>query len=187
MSEPETSAGAEGAPTPATDPRTFVARLFGRLLLRELDAESLAELRAPDVAGALAEAGVTLPESDDLDELGAEFFQTVLQPAGRPPLVHSLWREGKYDGDAAVDVRRVAEGLGLQLAAGARGAPPDHLGCLLTLWAELRDRDAEFAGKFASTHLAWVSKSSAPNAGPGFYGDLLRACAALCDEIVRAP
>ncbi|MCR9245905.1 MAG: molecular chaperone TorD family protein [bacterium] len=191
----EAPAGGDSPNAGAHDPRTLVARLFGRLLLRELDRPTLVELQAPAIAAALAATGIEVPgvdvESADcdavLEELGAQFFSQVLHPAGRGPLVHSLYREGKYDGDAAADVRKVAKGAGLELADGARGAAPDHLGCLLTLWAELRDRDAEFAQKFGATHLTWVARSPAAAGGPGFYGALLRAVADLCDEIVGSP
>ena len=67
----------------------------------------------------------------------------------------------------------------------ARNAPVDHLGCLLTLWAELHERDTKAAARFARQHLAWVAHSAAPRAqGDGFYDQVQRATAALCAEIV---
>lgn len=198
MTDGSTPAGESAGGSPharESDPRTLVARLFGRLLLRELDRPTLVELQAPAISAALSATGIEVPDVDvesadcesALEELGAQFFSQILHPAGRGPLVHSLYREGKYDGDAAADVRKIAKGAGLELADGARGAAPDHLGCLLTLWAELRDRDAEFAQKFAVTHLVWVARSPAAAGGPGFYGAVLRAVADLCDEIVDSP
>ena len=166
------------------DPCIGPARLFARLLLRELDAETLDELRQPEVAAALAEMSIEVPEAEHLDELGAQFFEMILQPKGHPPLVQSLWNDGKYDGDATVAVRQIAEAAGFELGAGARKAPVDHLGCLLSLWSELREQGSDWAEPFAQNHLAWVEHSSAPTAPEDrFYGSVLRATAALVAEI----
>ena len=161
------------------------ARLFAALLLRELDAAALEELRRPEIRAALAALSVSLPDEADLPTLASDFFAQVLQPANTPPLVQSLWAEGKFDGDAAVAVRSYAEAAGLELAEAARNAPVDHLGCLLTLWAELHEREPDAAARFARQHLAWVAGSTASRAqGDRFYDQVQRATAALCVEIV---
>ena len=129
--------------------RALVAltRWVGETLLRELDGDALAALRAVPVAEALAAHGLELPaEAEEdawLDERAADFHDLFLSPTGAP-LVQSLWQEGRYEGGAAGRVRQLAESLGLSLdAEAARGAAPDHLGCILLLWAEARGRAPE--------------------------------------------
>jgi TorA maturation chaperone TorD len=161
-----------------------VARLFSRLLLFELDAASLAELQEPGTARALANLGVQLPERSDretLDDLAAEYFATFLQPTEGGPPVQSLWTGGQYEGDAAVEVRQLAEVAGLELNRDlARGAAPDHLGCLLWLWAETVEVVPEGAEAVAQRHLAWAQPCLArAGAREGFYAQLARAVGAL--------
>ena len=59
------------------------ARLFGRVLLRELDAATLAELREPDVADAFSALEVAVPHDDELPSLGQRYFELFLHPGGR--------------------------------------------------------------------------------------------------------
>ncbi|MCA8950791.1 MAG: molecular chaperone TorD family protein, partial [Planctomycetes bacterium] len=165
------------------DPRTRAARLFGRLLLAELDAATLDELRAPAIATALAEIGIELPAPEALDTVAAEYFEHVLHPRGQAPLVQSLWHGGSYEGEAAVAVRRVAAAAGVELGPGARGAPPDHAGCLLVLWAELRERNAVIANDFATVHLGWLPAAIARSRATGFYAAVLAAIGGLCADL----
>jgi len=165
------------------EPRTLVARLFGSLLLREINGPTLAALQDPDTAAALADLGIDVPATADLDELAAEYFATVLQPAGAAPLVHSLWRDGSYEGDPAVAVRRTAASVGLVPGTDVRHAPVDHLGCLLDLWAELRDTHPHLAAPFARQHLAWVPGVTARFPTRGFYGSLIQATGRLCADL----
>ena len=44
-----------------SDDLCAAGRLFGRLLVRELDAATLTELQAPEIAAALAALGIDLP------------------------------------------------------------------------------------------------------------------------------
>ena len=62
----------------AVDHLTAAARLFGRLLLRELDAATLEELRQDDVRLALAELDVAVPGDAELPALGQRFFELFL-------------------------------------------------------------------------------------------------------------
>lgn len=165
----------------------LAARLFGRLLVRELDAATLAELAAPEVAGALAALGVPLPGAADLDELAADYHALWLEPRRTSPPVHSLFRDGHYNGEPARAVRAIAAAAGLELAAGARGAEPDQLGCILLLWAELIGPHPELAARLADDHLAWAERAlQTAAADRGFYGAVARAAIALIDQLRAA-
>ncbi|MCB9876832.1 MAG: molecular chaperone TorD family protein [Planctomycetes bacterium] len=163
---------------------TAAARLFGRLLLRELDAETVRELQHPEVTAALRALGVEPPAEQDLPALAADYFACLLQPEGAPPPVHSLWRDGRYHGEPAIAVQRIARAGGLELSAIARNAAPDHLGCILLLWAELAESHAELARLLVEQHLAWAAPALAPavRAG-GFYGAVGGAALQLIDVL----
>jgi TorA maturation chaperone TorD len=163
------------------------ARLLGRLLVRELDAATVAELAQPEIAAALAELGIALPTPDQLDALAHEYFTLLLHPTeGRPP-VQSLWLQDRYDGDAAASVRTIARAAARELAPGARSAPPDHLGCVLLLWAELVDERPELAAHLARDHFAWSERAlHALAETPTFYGAVARGAIAFV-RAVREP
>lgn len=135
------------------------ARLFGRLLVRELDPATLDELRQTEVRDALAAVGVTVPEPEQLDQLAHEWLASLLHPAHASPPVHSLFRDGNYNGDPAVAVRRIAQAAGLEPALGARNAPVDHIGCILLLWGELATTRSELADLLAAEHLQWAERA----------------------------
>ena len=154
----------------------LVARLLGRLLLRELDVDTIVALRHPALAAALDEVGLPVPELAAVETLATEYFERFLHPAAGLPPVQSLWQEGRYDGDAAVAIRALAAAAALELAPGARGAAPDHLGCILLLWADLVEPRPELARRVLRDHLAWAVRALAPvqRAG-GFYGAVAAA------------
>ena len=170
--------------------RALVAltRWVGETLLRELDAGALAGLREASVATALAAHGLELPSEADegawLDERAADFHDLFLSPTGAP-LVQSLWQEGRYEGGAAAWVRQLAESLGLSLdREAARGAAPDHLGCILLLWSEARGRAPEHEQALVQDHLRWaLAPLERLQARGGFYGALARLTAELVEEL----
>jgi len=160
------------------------ARLFGRLLVRELDADDLSSLRQEEVAAALLDLGVTPPDPAAEPDLAAEYCALFLHPEGALPPVQSLWTEGRYDGDAAVRVRSIAAAAGLSPSPG--GAPPDHLGCILVLWAELVDAREDLATLLARDHLAWAATALAPAVRRGgFYGEVARAVVELTQVLAE--
>jgi TorA maturation chaperone TorD len=162
-------------------------RLLGRLLVRELDAATLADLQAPATAAALRELGIPVPDAAELEPLAARYCALFLHPAGGLPPVQSLWLEGQYDGKAAGAVRALAAASGWQLAAGARGAPPDHLGCILMLWAELVPERPELAARLRADHMAWAEGALRDaSRTDGFYGALARATTLLVQAISPA-
>lgn len=163
------------------------ARLFAELLLCEVDAARLAELRQPEVATALAAVGVDVTGDVDLDELAAEYFETFVNPNKGAPPVASLWTSGEYEADAARALRELAKAAALDFDRdAARGAPVDHLGSILLLWCSARERAPEVADRIARDHLAWVDRALAPVRGrAGFYGAVTSATAA-CVEAIRA-
>lgn len=165
------------------------ARLFGRLLLFELDEPTRAELCAPDFAAALQQVGISVAPLQDpgaLEELAVEFFEAFVQPKEGGPPVQSLWTEGTYEGTAAVAVRQLAEAVGIEFDGGAaRGAPHDHLGCLLLLWAETREARPDVAERVVQEHLAWArAPLSRLAVGQGFYADVSRATLAWVEELL---
>ena len=164
------------------------ARLFARLLLRELDAATLAELRAPEVAAALAEVGIELPDDGALESLQAEYFERLLHPKDSAPPIASLWMDGQYQGDSAVMLRRIAEASGWEYQpAAADGAPMDHLGSILLLWCECTETAPDLANLIAFQHLTWVDRALADtSARDGFYAQVCRATAALVAELREA-
>ena len=169
------------------DDLTAAARLFARLLVRELDGATLTELQRPDVIDALRELGIELPASEELAALAHRYFELFLHPDGSLPPVQSLWRDGQYGGDAAAGVRKIADASGLELAVGARGAAPDHLGCILMLWAELVCERPELAELLVTHHLAWAPGALRHAAQqPDFYGAVCRAIIALVRDLTRA-
>lgn len=168
----------------ANDSLATAARLFGRLLVRELDAATLAELQAPDIAEALTSLGIKLPLEQQVVELGNRYFDLFLHPEGALPPVQSLWRDGQYDGDHAVGVRKIAEAANLELATGARSAAPDHIGCILLLWAELDGERPELATLLTTHHMAWAELAlQHAVTDEGFYGAVSRATVALVREL----
>lgn len=157
------------------------ARLFGDLLLRELDGDSVAALREPAALGLLEQLGVDVPDATGpamLDELAAEYHATFLAPTGGgAPPVASLWTEGRFEGDVAARVRQLAEAAALDFGRdAARGAPVDHLGVLLHLWAACHDRSPWVSEEIARDHLAWAEAplGQAAKRG-GFYGNVAEA------------
>jgi len=162
-----------------------VARLLGNLLLHELSADDLERLRAPEVSAALLAVGVELPGPEtSLDDLAGEFFANLLRPEFGPP-VQSLWQSGSYEGDSAAMIRKLAAAAALDFdKQAARGAPLDHIGCVLLFWAEARERAPEVAERLQRDHLAW---SLAPlrriGSGEGFYAQLARAVSAFVEDL----
>lgn len=134
-----------------------VSRLLGLLLLRELDEPTIRSLSTPDLEVCLADLGLDMPAADSLEELGAAYFDSFINPQKGTPLVQSLHEGGSYEGEAARGVRAVAEAASLQLEGEhLRGAPIDHLAVELFLWSELVERDTAAAAEFARRHLAWA-------------------------------
>ena len=152
-----------------------VAKLFGRLLVREIDDELLHVLQSEEISSALAELGLdtSLLRAEKTDDLAAEFFACFVCPTDHPPLVQSLCQDGRYESNAAVSMKKIAESAGVELDTElARGAPIDQLGVQLLLWAELAERSTS-AEAFAKEHLAWAVKPLDQVAGgEGFYSGL---------------
>ncbi len=164
------------------------AELLGRLLLHELDEGQRALLVTPEFAQALAEVGIDtheLTSAGNLDELAAQFFELFVQPQSGGPLVQSLWVHGSYEGDCAVAVRKLSEAAGCEFdPAAARGAPHDHIGCIVLLWATLRESAPEAATRLQREHMAWaIAPLSRIGEGSGFYAGVARAAVALLQEI----
>ena len=180
MSEPTSPTDS----APSNQDLATAARLFGRLLVKELDAATLTELRAPDIHSALTALGIELPSNQQLSALGNRYFDLFLHPVGSLPPVQSVWRDGQYDGNHAVGIRKIAEAANREIATGARSAAPDHLGCILLLWAELQTERPELAELLTTHHFAWAELALRHAAlDEGFYGAVSRATVALVREL----
>ncbi len=151
--------------------------LFARLLLKEIDAQMLEALRVPHLRVALAELSIQLPEPQELDALSAAWFEHFLHPERGAPPIASLWIHGQYEGDVAVQLRKIAESAGYTLdLAASGGAPIDNLGCILLLWIECRKTDEALARLITDEYLEWVPRALQEVATTqGFYGQLTRA------------
>ena len=166
-----------------------LAELLGRLLLREVEARDLERLRAPELAAALADLGVELPDPDAerawIEERGADYHELFLSPEAGP-LVQSLWTQGRYEGDATARVRQLAELAAVEFQRDvARGAPVDHLGSLLLLWSASAERAPAIAEELCRQHLAWSRPALARlRAQGGFYGAVASAAAELVELLV---
>lgn len=165
------------------------ARFFGDLLLVELDEERLRAIQGPEAAALLEPFGLVAPDGGGegvLDELAAQFHSALLRPdrGGAPPIA-SLWTEGRYEGEAAGRLRVLAESAALEFDRTiARGAPVDHLGSILHLWAASVERAPWAADEIAERHLDWTDACLTQVAGGGgFYGDIARVTAELVAEI----
>ena len=156
------------------------ARLFGDLLLHEVTAESLRAMQEPGTLEILESVGVEVPKESTvseafLDDLAAEYHSALLAPTGGgAPPVASLWIEGRFEGQIVSRLRELARSAALEFGSeAARGAPVDHLGVLLHLWAASTERAPWVADEIASEHLAWTQ---APlhqmQARGGFYGSV---------------
>lgn len=165
------------------------ARLFGDLLLVELDGPRLEALDAPESRALLAELGVQVPTDaspESLDELAAEFHGSLLRPegSGAPPIA-SLWTEGRFEGAIAGRITELAKSAALEFGSeAARGAPRDHLGVLLHLWAASTERAPWVSDELAERHLAWADAPlDRVASGGGFYGQVAAATRELLGEL----
>lgn len=119
-----------------------------------------------------------------LDERAADYHDLFLSPQGGP-LVQSLWTEGRYEGTPAARIRQLAASAGLELdGEAARGAAPDHLGCILRLWCATREAQPEVAGELCEHHLSWSLRPLERIAHEGgLYGGLARITLGVVREI----
>ena len=161
------------------------ARLFGRLLVRELDTETLEELSRPAVRASLRELGIECP-SASLEELAAQYCARFVHPRIGYPPVQSLWTTGQYDGAAALAVRAIADASAREPAPGARNAAPDHIGCILLLWAELVHERPELAERLRRDHLQWAQQALAETArDDDFFGSIATATIELLRRLTE--
>ena len=158
--------------------------------MRELDAAQLELLRAPQLARALADCGIELPQPAHaatwLEDRAADYHDLFLRPE-MGPLVQSLWMQGRYEGDATVRVRQLAQLAAVEFQPeAARGAAPDHLGSLLLLWAATDERAPSVAAEIVSAHLSWAQRPlHRIAAAGGFYGALATVTTQLLDALSR--
>lgn len=181
MSPPDEQALALGALAP-------VASLFGRLLVQEVDPPLLHQLRQPEMAAALAEVGITLPEDRPeaqlVEELAVEYCAAFVTPPEPIPLVESLHEQGGYESEKVRALGELAEAAGVEYSReAARGAPRDHLGCILQLWAQVVDWP-EARVYLARQHMHWALPPLRRLAcRGGFYAQLANALLDLLAQI----
>lgn len=161
-----------------------VAALLARFLLHELDASTLAELMP--LQRELQDLGITLPAAAELDATAHQYFLAFVAPAASKPPVQSLWTEGRFDGESTLQVRALAAAVGFEPGPGARGAPEDHLGCILLLWlAAVEDGQVDVAQRLLADHLSWsLPMCQHLAAQGGFYGQVAVAVGGLVQELL---
>lgn len=94
---------------------------------------------------------------------------------------------GQYDGAAAVAVRAIAKAAALESAPGARGAAPDHIGCILILWAELVHERPDLAERLRREHLSWAPRALAATARDNeFCGSVAAATIELVQRLAES-
>lgn len=166
-----------------------VARLFGRVLLYELDAAALAALREDSTREALSRLSIEVPAAATEEALAAEYFECFLHPRHGAPPVASLWLDGDYGSACRRDIERWAELCGYSFAPqDEQVAAPDHLGALLLLWAELAPELPEKADELAEHLSRWAPRAlHSACARSGFYGDVSRALRAFLELITTIP
>ncbi len=163
-----------------------VGRVLGLLLLRELDASTLTQLQPFSMA--LKDIDLELPEVEQLDALAVEYFEYFINPQRGFPLVQSLYEQGSYESAATAGIRKISTSLGLELDSElARGAPPDHLGAELLLWAEIQEVDPVAAKEFSERHLGWALSILPKLEAQGFYGQLGEACREFIEILLETP
>ena len=176
---------------PPTDSRDLVAplELFAHLLLHELDAGTLVRLRMPEVRRALAELGIQVPDPSRLESLAATYYECWLQPERGAPPIASLWIHGQYEGQVTVQLRKIAAAVGCELdTTASAGAPIDHLGCLLLLWAQCSEYEPALADLIVDEYLDWAPAALEEAARrSGFYGQLARALQQLLGHLATRP
>lgn len=163
------------------DARVRTAELFATLLLHEVDARLIRSLDASGALAVLSEMGLRFPAPDDaagIEQLACDYFEAIVKPMKGAPPVQSLHEGDTFDGEAARSMKQIAEAAGVRLDPdGARGAPIDHLGCQLALWAHLETRDPIAAEILAARHLRWALPALERARGKSFYGTVLGHCA----------
>ncbi|WP_145066993.1 molecular chaperone TorD family protein [Engelhardtia mirabilis] len=156
-----------------------------------MDSAQLERLREPPLAAALGEWGIELPPPTEqaswIEARGADYHDLFLRPE-TGPLVQSLWTQGRYEGDATVRVRKLAEVAGMEFQrSAARGAAVDHLGSLLLLWSATDGHAQAVADEIAAAHLEWgLAGMARIESTGGFYGAVAAAAADLVRAILAA-
>ena len=163
------------------------ALLFSTFLLHEVDAELIRRLENSGARARLQEMGLHLPDADAKDaieSLAADYFETFVKPLEGPPPVQSLAEGDSFEGEPAKAMRAIADAAGVSFdAAAARGAPVDHLGAQLAMWAHIHLRDHNASREFAERHLRWSLRHLDRGAqGEAFYDHLSK----LVAEFIRS-
>ncbi len=166
--------------------RSRVYGLLAALYRREVNAELLALLKEPRLAGLLGELGIgwervlsDQPAEAILEDLATEYARLFLGPGKHISPHESVQRtdgeggNGQLWGEATVEVKRLIEGVGLRYDEGYNGLP-DHISVELEFmealtrreeeaWAEGDEKTAascrELQRKFLADHvLRWVPR-----------------------------
>jgi TorA maturation chaperone TorD len=170
--------------------RSGVYHLLARLWIQELDTELLEALRNGGLGRAYHAAGGIPPATPDasqtLDDLQIDYCRLFIGPQGHHPPVQSIWQEGRFEGNAAVALGRIVDGLDIDTPCDA-SLPHDHIGNILALIGSLlmavdtrpECRDADLQDLFVELffeHAAWIpefARSSSPRCDTEFYRGLM--------------
>ncbi len=134
---------------------TFVFRFLQRLFL-EPDAEFCRYVQ--NNREGLAKLGITVDEEIDLGALQLEYTRLFLGPEEHVPPYESAFREGRFWGQSAADVKKFIGDIGLQVDEEFT-MPPDHIAIELEvlelILASGEPEAEEFYKRFFEEHLGW--------------------------------
>lgn len=162
-----------------------VYALLSKLWQSEIDLPTLQALNEPDMRDAYESMGGFVPEANDqvIEELAVDYCQLLIGPQNPISPVQSVWEENKFEGRAAVSMRKYFETIP---SFQTDEKVVDHIGVQLAFMAELfsqastADHPETFenvAAHFVADHVAWSEEFFTrieERAQTGFYKGLAK-------------
>ncbi len=179
--------------TPEATARASVARLIAHFLLCEIDEDGLRTLLQPDVLEILEKLEPGCAEylegdwhAADFEQAAVDYCSLFVLPKGAPPFA-SAWLGGtphEHGPRLLALIRQVAGRLEIDL--GFENLPADHLGLVLSLWAEAVEREASEAAAIVEVELLQpVVHDFCRAARDGTQNVFYRGMASLLDQLFR--
>lgn len=162
-----------------------VYALLSQLWQSEIDMPTLKALNEPDMRDAYESMGGILPEANDqvVEDLAVDYCQLLIGPQNAISPVQSVWEENKFEGRAAVSMRKYFETVP---SFHTDENVVDHLGVQLAFMAELfvqastaehPETFEDIAAHFIADHIAWTNsffERIEARAETGFYKGLAK-------------
>jgi len=178
-------------PMPEATARASVARLIAHFLLCEIDEAGLGTLLQPDVLEILGKLEPGCAEylggdwrAADFEQAAVDYCSLFVLPKGAPPFA-SAWLGGtphEHGPRLLALIRQVAGRL--EINSGFDNLPADHLGLVLSLWAEAVERqDSEAAATVEMELLQPVVHDFCRAVRDGTQNVFYRGMASLLDQL----